>query len=60
MNLKINPDREKGTISLKNPCVNKQVAGRTQQQYYVDKHDKILDQKKQYDDVHNEQKTIKN
>ena len=39
-----------------NPCVNKNVPGRTKEQYYVDNRDIKLHQQKQYDDAHKEQK----
>ena len=45
-----------GFYILNNQCVNKCVAGRTKQQYYIDKHDKILEQQKKYDNAHKEQK----
>jgi hypothetical protein len=47
--LNINEARAReGFYILNNPCVNKQVAGRTQQQYYVDNRNKISDDMKQY------------
>ena len=47
-----------GHYIINNPCVNKCVAGRTKQQYYIDNKQTKDEYQKEYDDKHREQ--IKN
>ena len=43
-----------GFYVLNNPCVNKNVPGRTSKEYYEDKKDKLLEYQKKYDQDHKE------
>ena len=44
-----------GFYILNNPCVNKNVAGRTDKQYYIDKKEIKDEYQKKYDNEHKEQ-----
>lgn len=47
--------RERHYIQTMN-CVNRNIPGRTPQEYYIDKHDIILEKKKTFDQAHKEDK----
>ena len=55
--LNINEARAReGYYILNNPCVNKNVSGRTIKQYYADNHDKLIEYQIEYNLIHKEKK----